>query len=475
MKTYRIALAMAVLVLVSVGCGDSKKAATATPTPAVPTATAIPTAEPTATPQPQCFETNLDPGLCDPEVATFSLESTNLYYPLVVGLTTVLEGEEDGELVRVERTVLEETVMIAGVETHILEHKSFIDGEIHEIARNFYVEADDGTVCYFGEDVEFFEGGVLANMDGTWRAGVDGAKPGIIMPADPMVGDRYSQENAPGIAIDMGRVEATNAARTVGDTDYVRLLVVQDSNPFEDCSAEEEKLYAPGIGEIVDSVLELVEVSSAQCFDTTVSSDLCDPAIATFSLNSTNQFYPLDVGLTVVLEGEEDGEFLRVERTVLAETEMVAGVETHILEHKAFIDGEIHEIARNFYVEADDGTVCYFGEDVEFFEGGVVANMSGTWKAGINGAKPGVIMPSSPAVGNAYFQEVAPGIATDMGQVSAVGETRQYGGVTYDGVVVVQDVNPMEDCDDEEEKVYAPGIGEIVDTVLEVVSVTPAP
>ncbi len=57
--------------------------------------------------------------------------------------------------------------------------------ELYEVARDFYAVAADGTVCYFGEDVDFYENGVVANHDGTWRAGVDDALPGIIMPGTP--------------------------------------------------------------------------------------------------------------------------------------------------------------------------------------------------------------------------------------------------------------------------------------------------
>jgi len=261
-----------------VGCGNDGAGGSPSPVPATPTpqatatatsratATAPPTATPPATSTPtsrvQCFDTTVDATLCDPAVATFTLASTNRYYPLHVGLRTVLEGEEDGALVRVERTVLEETETVAGVETHVLEHKNFIDGQIHEIARNFYVEATDGTVCYFGEDVDFYEDGVLVNTAGAWKAGVNGAKPGVIMPASPSVGDAYFQERAPGIAIDMGRVSATGVSRTIGGVTYNDLVVIQDSNPLEGCG-EEEKVYAPGIGEVADTFLELISVTGA--------------------------------------------------------------------------------------------------------------------------------------------------------------------------------------------------------------------
>ncbi len=212
----------------------------------------------------------------------------------------------------------------------------------------------------------------------------------------------------------------------------------------------------------------------ARCFEPTLdAARLCDPSRVSFTLNSTNLYYPLTVGHQVILEGEDEetGELIRVERTVLDETEVVAGVTTRILEHKNFIDGEIHEIARNFYVEASDGTVCYFGEDVEFYENGELANTQGTWRAE-NGALPGIIMPANPTVGQGYFQEGAPNIAADMGLVVSTTDSREYQGVTYDNVVVVQDSNPLdlESTCEEEEKAYVAGIGEVQDVELELIS-----
>ncbi len=211
-----------------------------------------------------CPELNIDASACDPATATFSLGSTNTYYPLVTGLRTVLEGQEDGVSMRVERTVLTETQVVDGVETHILEHKTFQDDMIHEIARNFYVEASDGTVCYFGEDVEFYEGGTLLNTEGTWRAGVDGAKPGIIMPASPAVGDSYPQEVAPGSAEDQAEVTQVGESTTVGAGTFDNVVTIVDRNPIddEDPCEPETKRYAPGIGEVQDVTLVYVSHES---------------------------------------------------------------------------------------------------------------------------------------------------------------------------------------------------------------------
>ena len=212
---------------------------------------------------------------------------------------------------------------------------------------------------------------------------------------------------------------------------------------------------------------------SESCYPATVQASRCDPALATFSLASTNRYYPLRVGSEVVIEGVDEGATIRVERRVLSETQVVMGVTTHVLEAKELVDGELYEVARNFYVEAADGTVCYFGEDVSFYENGVVANHDGSWRAGEGDAMPGVIMPSAPSVGDAYFQENAPGVARDMGRIASTTESLAFDGVTHDDVVMIMDTNPLESCADEEPKLYIPGIGESADTVKTITSFVP--
>ena len=207
------------------------------------------------------------------------------------------------------------------------------------------------------------------------------------------------------------------------------------------------------------------------CFEPTVDLSVCDPAQAEFSLASTNPYYPLQTGLSVILEGMDGDELVRVERTVLADTEMVAGVETHVLEHNEYVDGELVEMARNFYVEATDGTVCYFGEDVDNYKGGKVANHHGAWRADDPDAAPGIIMPANPTPGQAYFQENSPD-ANDQGKVEGW-LTETFAGTEYTDVLHITDGNPMEGCKDLEPKKYVAGIGEVADVDVVLKEYTP--
>jgi hypothetical protein len=188
----------------------------------------------------------------------------------------------------------------------------------------------------------------------------------------------------------------------------------------------------------------------------------CDPGATTFTVDIDNPYFPLPVGQRVVLEGEEGGGHLLVRITALDETETVAGVETRVVEEYEAKQGQVVEISRNFFAEARDGTVCYFGEDVDIYDGaGNVTSHLGAWRAGENGNRPGIFMPPSLEVGQAFQQEVAPGIAEDQAKVIAIGEITEVPAGTFDDTVTMRDGSPLDGSTGE--KVYAAGIGLIVD------------
>ena len=209
-----------------------------------------------------CPEVNTSIQPCDPETGgPFSLAGANEFFPLVVGNESVLEGVEfdDGEEVeiRIESNVLDETEMVAGVETRVVEESEFEDGELVEVARDFYAVTPDGTVCYFGEDVDNYEDGMVVNNEGSWRAGEDGNKPGIIMPGDPQVGQVYMQESAPGVAIDQAENLALGEELDVPAGIFDDTLTVEDCNPL-DKSAKDDKVYVSGIGTAKDETAVLI-------------------------------------------------------------------------------------------------------------------------------------------------------------------------------------------------------------------------
>jgi hypothetical protein len=95
---------------------------------------------------------------------------------------------------------------------------------------------------------------------------------------------------------------------------------------------------------------------------------VCDPSRGPFSLTIDNPFLPLPVGMVHVLENSTS----RVQVSVLNQTEIVAGVTTRVVEERDWQNGSLSEVARNFFVQAPDGTVCYYGEEADEYRGGQI-------------------------------------------------------------------------------------------------------
>jgi hypothetical protein len=198
----------------------------------------------------------------------------------------------------------------------------------------------------------------------------------------------------------------------------------------------------------------------------------------TFTSVGSNLYFPLWPGYSLLLEGEEEddeGETVEVsaEISVLADTEIVDGVETRVVEERESEDGELVEVSRNFMaICRETGAVWYFGEDVDDYEDGEIVSHEGGWRAGVGGAEPGILMPGMPLIGARHAQELAPGVAEDRGEVISRGNTLTVPAGTFEGVLEVSDTNPMEP-DEADPKFYAPGVGLIKDEDLELVEVNP--
>jgi hypothetical protein len=209
-----------------------------------------------------------------PEECTWRSRGTqNPYFSLRPGYQLVIEGEEedDGEtvLIRAEITVLRETQRITfqapsgamvSLRTRVVEERESEDGELVEVSRNFFaICRETGDVFYFGEDVDDYEDGEIVSHEGEWRAGVDGAQPGIIMPGRFLLGSKYFQEIAPDVAMDRGRnVDMGIEIETPAGT-FDGCVAVLDSTALDPEADGDLKIYCPGIGIVMDEVLVLVE------------------------------------------------------------------------------------------------------------------------------------------------------------------------------------------------------------------------
>jgi hypothetical protein len=155
-----------------------------------------------------------------------------------------------GDDVRIETTVTHERKTILGVSTVVVHDVELENGEVIEDTFDWYAQDIDGTVWYFGEDTRAFENGQVST-EGSWEAGVDGAKPGIVMPGSPQVGMQYRQEYYACVAEDMGEIVST----CVNVDEYRRCLQTLDTTPLEPDVAE-HKFYCPDVGLVLAIDLE---------------------------------------------------------------------------------------------------------------------------------------------------------------------------------------------------------------------------
>lgn len=195
------------------------------------------------------------------EDCQFSSQGRNPYFVLEPGHQLVLEGEDKGVQVRLTITVLGETQMVGDVETRVVEERETEDGELVEVSRNFFaICAPTNTVFYFGEDVDDYEGGVIVGHEGAWRAGVAGARPGVIMPGINLVGARYFQEVAPDVALDRAETMSLTETLSTPAGSFANVLRVKETSALS--KGKEFKLYAPGVGLIQDADLLLVSMTA---------------------------------------------------------------------------------------------------------------------------------------------------------------------------------------------------------------------
>ena len=188
----------------------------------------------------------------------FSSSGTNPFFVLQPGFHTLYQGFEGKEAVKLTITVLRQTKTVNGIPTRVVQEREWHDGELVEVSNNYFAICNrTNSVFYFGEDVDIYEGGQIVNHGGSWHAGVDGARAGVVMPGIVLLGSRYQQETADPIAMDRAEiVSMTEVVQTPAGT-FTNVVKTDETTPLEPGKVE-SKWYANGIGLIMDDTLALV-------------------------------------------------------------------------------------------------------------------------------------------------------------------------------------------------------------------------
>ncbi|MCA9322111.1 MAG: hypothetical protein KDB53_15320, partial [Planctomycetes bacterium] len=168
----------------------------------------------------------------------FSAEVTNPYFPLVVGETRVYEKQTLEGLEHHESTVLDKTVWIQGVECRAVRKIEMHAGVVFEETVDWYAQHQNGDVWYFGELSMHYEDGFVTDIDGSWRAGKNGAKAGIVVKAQPVSGMAFRHEYAPGIAEDISIILAVDVVAESSLGTFHDCVEVEETTPMEPMEIE---------------------------------------------------------------------------------------------------------------------------------------------------------------------------------------------------------------------------------------------
>ncbi len=204
----------------------------------------------------------------------------NPYFSLEAGTTQVLRAGEDFEETIVVH-VTEEVREIQGVDCRIVvdivvlaedDGEGGVDYEAVEVTNDYYAQAQVANdVFYCGEVARNFEDGALVDLDGSFEAGRDFAKAGILIKANPWAGDAHRQEWLLGEAEDVVQYVGVTEAPTPEEggenpndafscSMHGGCVKTEEFNPNEP-EAGEFKYFLPGVGFVLGVALEDGEIT----------------------------------------------------------------------------------------------------------------------------------------------------------------------------------------------------------------------
>ena len=375
-----------------------------------------------------------------------------------------------------------DTKNIAGVETTVVRDVAWDEGVLVEDTLDWYAQDTDGNVWYLGEIATNYEyddddNFIGTNTEGSWEAGVDGALPGYLMPANPRVGDRYYQEFYPGEAEDEAEVVSLDESVSVDFGNFDNVLKVREFTQLEP-DVFEFKYLAPGVGQILaeegiteeggepELSPELIGISEIPNFTLPIlsTSTFDDSAIV------NNPYFTLTPGTVSVYEENfdlEDDAIERHEVLVTEDTKDILGITTRVVSDREFDNDLLTDEKLSYYAQDSQGNVWLLGETIIEYEYDAADNLietddSESWLAGEGQALPGWIMSANAISGEAYYQRFDIGEVESQAEVVETGISLTVDDDNFTDVIKVKEFSALEP-DEFDFIYYAPGVGQILE------------
>jgi hypothetical protein len=262
------------------GCTSSATRPSATTPPGTPALESRSAASTSAADS--ALPTDTEPVNLNP--ADFTADVSHPYWPMKPGTRwTYRDVDEEGEVQEVVIVATTATKKLAnGITARVVRDTVRSEGDLVEDTFDWYAQDSAGNVWYMGEDTAEFENGKIVTRSGSFEAGAGGALPGILLPAEPQVGQKYRQEYLKGEAEDNGEVLGTNQLVEVPTGRYNDALLTRDTNSLEPTIVE-YKLYARGIGPVL-----ALDISGGASREELVKIDKAAPKDGTGPLGKPN-------------------------------------------------------------------------------------------------------------------------------------------------------------------------------------------
>jgi hypothetical protein len=214
-----------------------------------------------STTQASSYSPSIDP-------SDFTTTIDNKYFPLKPGTTFVSRRKTKSTTERDVMGVTHSTKKVMGVKCVVVDDRVLAHAKLSEKTFDWYAQDNKGNVWYFGEDSKEYKKNGKVSTEASWEAGKDGAEPGVIMPANPKVGQTYRQEYLKGVAEDTAKVLDLDGSVTVPYRSFDHAVVTREWSPLEP-GVVAHKYYAAGAGDVKEvavegpmETLELVDVRS---------------------------------------------------------------------------------------------------------------------------------------------------------------------------------------------------------------------